>query len=352
MTAFVDAKPAARSNGSARRAIASAVAPALFTLFYPAFVDGFHWAVGMPGTRQTLGSVILAGAMLLLMFAVPLYGFLRIARGPASPAVSRAFETRARRLAYATVTAPTLYCFVGVWQFLLSSPLPDELVWCLIWGSAMAYTALVPTVRQIRPSSTPSDIMRVMHGITALILVVYVAFHLTNHLFAWQGAAAHAAVMDAGRKIYRAPFIEPILIIAMLFQVVTGLMLAWRWSAQRLDFHKRFQVASGIFLSVYILGHLNAVFTFARWFYGIPTGWDFATGAPNGLIHDPWSVRLIPHYALATFLIIGHVFSGLRVVLLAHDMKVSTANRMWEAGVALAAIISVSIMLAMCGLRL
>ncbi|MBB4859321.1 hypothetical protein HNO88_002650 [Novosphingobium chloroacetimidivorans] len=189
------------------------------------------------------------------------------------------------------------------------------------------------------------------HGGTALIFVIYVAFHLVNHVLAWEGQAEHAAVIEIGRKVYRSRIGEPILVAAMLFQIATGLMLSWRWSAKQLDFHKTFQVASGFFLSIYILGHMNSVFTLARWSMGIPTGWDFATGAPNGLIHDPWSARLIPHYARATFLVVGHLFSGLRVVMLAHGTIEASADRVWVSGTVFAAVLSASIMLAMCGMR-
>jgi hypothetical protein len=339
-------------NRASSARLMPAVVPAAFAMFYPAFIDGFHWAVGKPDEAPTPPGLAIAAVMLLFMFAVPAFGFMRALTGPRSPAVDPAFETRSRRLAYATVISPTLYCFIGVWKYLLSSPLPDELAWAIIWGLAILYVVAAPVKEGTTAWSRPSPVLRVAHGLTALIIILFVAFHLTNHLFAWKGQTAHAAIMDMGRKIYRSPLGEPILASAMLFQVVTGLMLAWRWSAQRLDFYKSFQVASGFFLSIYILGHMNSVFVFARWFMGIPTGWDFATGAPNGLIHDPWSARLIPHYALATFLVIGHLFAGLRAVMLAHGASAIQANRIWAVGVTFAALLSMTIMLAMCGMRI
>ncbi len=340
-----------RHRGAGHRAVIPALAPAALALFYPAFIDAFHWAVGLPGTPQTTGGIAIATLSMLLMFAVPFFGFVRIFGAPQAPSVTPAFEVRARRLAYATVAAPTLYCFVGVWQFLLASPLPDEAAWILIWCLAILYVALASISFAPPAWRSPSAGLRVTHGVTALILVIYVAFHLANHLFAWRGEAEHAAVMEIGRRVYRSRIGEPILVAAMLFQVATGLTLSWRWSAKRLDFHKTFQVASGFFLSIYILGHMNSVFTLARWSLGIPTGLDFATGAPNGLIHDPWSVRLIPHYTLAAFLVIGHLFSGLRVVMLAHGAVEASANRVWVSGIVLAAVLSASVMLAMCGMR-
>ncbi|KAF1016338.1 MAG: hypothetical protein GAK31_01832 [Stenotrophomonas maltophilia] len=55
----------------------------------------------------------------------------------------------------------------------------------------------------------------------------------------------------------------------------------------RHDGFRRFQAASGAYLSAFMLGHMNSVFIYARTYLGIPTDWNFATGAPTGLIHDP-----------------------------------------------------------------
>ena len=96
--------------------------------------------------------------------------------------------------------------------------------------------------------------------------------------------------MDWGRKIYRSPLIEPLLVTLMLSQVASGFHLALRWSTSARDFYRTFQVASGLYLSFFILGHMNSVFLYARTYLRIPTGWAFATGAPTGLIHDAWNI--------------------------------------------------------------
>ncbi|MHC2330729.1 hypothetical protein [Bradyrhizobium sp. USDA 4454] len=69
---------------------------------------------------------------------------------------------------------------------------------------------------------------RVAHGVAAAIILVYVAFHLTNHLLGWPGPDVHAAVMKLGRTVYRSSVIEPIFVSLMLFQVAIGVRLAWR----------------------------------------------------------------------------------------------------------------------------
>lgn len=48
---------------------------------------------------------------------------------------------------------------------------------------------------------------------------------------------------------------------------------------------------SRAYLSLFILGHMNSVFIYARSFLGIPTDWNFALRAPSGLIHDAWNIR-------------------------------------------------------------
>ena len=58
---------------------------------------------------------------------------------------------------------------------------------------------------------------------------------------------------------------------------------------------------------------MNSVFIFARTYLGIDTGWDFATGAPTGLVRDHWNIRLGPHYWLAVFFVLAHLAAGMRV---------------------------------------
>ena len=194
---------------------------------------------------------------------------------------------------------------------------------------------------------------RVAHGLTAAILCLYVLFHLTNHLFGLVGPDAHATVMKIGRVVYRSRIGEPLLVTAMLFQIGTGVYLAWRWSAAAAQgFYRTYQVASGAYLSLFILGHMNSVFIYARSFLGIPTDWNFAIGAPTGLIHDAWNIRLLPHYALGAFFVLSHIASGLRVVLIAHGVDRHNADRLWMISVAISVVVAAAVIAAMCGVRI
>ena len=105
-----------------------------------------------------------------------------------------------------------------------------------------------------------------------------------------------------------------------------------------------------LIIPVYILGHMNSVF--ARSFLGIPTDWNFATGAPTGLIHDAWNIRLLPHYALGAFFVLSHVASGLRVVLIAHGVDQRNADRLWGVCVAMSAFVAAAIIAGMTAVRI
>jgi hypothetical protein len=319
-----------------------ALAPAAAALCYPFLLKGFHAVVGTPAVTPSPFAILGAVVILAVAFVVPFLGLAFALRPTAGPG--------ARRLAYASVAAPTLYVFLGVVLALVHNPIPDEIGWCLIWLAIAIWSQLAPN--RVVAAVPAVGRWRVVHGLTAAILSLYVLFHITNHLFGLVGPDAHAAVMKIGRVVYRSGLGEPLLVAAMLFQIGTGLYLAWRWSAAPQGFYRTYQVASGAYLSLFILGHMNSVFIYARSFLGIPTDWNFAIGAPTGLIHDAWNIRLLPHYALGVFFVLSHIASGLRVVLIAHGVAQRTADRIWGAGVALSAIVAAAIIAGMCGVRI
>jgi hypothetical protein len=94
-----------------------------------------------------------------------------------------------------------------------------------------------------------------------------------------------------------------------------------------------------------------AVFILGRQFLHVDTNWDFAVGAPAGLMGDPWNVRLIPHYSLAVFLLCAHFACGVRAVLFSRQVTLRTAKRASGAVMILGALIALTITLAMLGLH-
>ncbi len=318
--------------------------PAVGVISYPWLLQAFH--VAIVAERLALAVMLMA-----LAFAVPLISYLFAVRS-ARIGGRTVHQVRMRRLAYICVVAPTLFVFLGVLHGLAHIPVSDNAVWVLGWATFAIWAWLGSSCEFHNQAATAPSRWRVVHGISGSIILAYVLFHIGNHLFGLQGPAAHAAVMKAGRLVYRNPFIEPILAAVLILQVFTGFLLAWRWSARPADWHRVFQIASGIYLSVFILGHMNSVFIYARTVHGIDTGWNFATGAPTGLIYDAWNIRLLPHYALGVFFVLAHLASGLRVVLLAHGYHRRWVDRAWSVGVGASFAISAAIIAGMCGLRI
>jgi hypothetical protein len=325
------------------------LAPAAAAIFYPFWLNGFHHAVSPPGSPRSLIRLIGAALCLLAAMATPLFGLasaFRMTRADPSH-----FELRARRLAYLSIGAPPFFVLTGVALGLLHWHVSDELVWVVGWLAVCFYVLLgsdsVPEL-VVRPPTR----LRVAHGIAAALVVSFVLFHLSNHLLGLVGPDVHAAVMRVGRRVYRSHVVEPALIGLLLFQVVSGARLAWRWSSLPGDAYRVFQIGSGVYLAAFILAHLNSALISARTVHKIDTDWAWASGAPVGLIHDAWNIRLLPHYAFGVFFVLAHLSSGLRGVVIAHGVSATVANRVWGAGLVISGLVSAAIISGLCGARI
>ena len=345
-----DRMPSARALGAQPSGL---IAP-LAALSYPFILMGFNVSV----TRITKSDVgvlpwLTATVSLLLAFAVPTvalvvamhFGEIR------QPTVA---QLRAKRMALLSVAAPTMFTFLGVVLSMLGDPVPDTWFWVACWVLAVMTlfsadrNAAVPA--NVQP---PLAALRVAHGIAAVAIIgIFLAFHITNHLTFLVGPSIYDAVMKIFRHVYRTEVLQPVLVTLLLFQVGTGLYLVWRHTTLPNDSFLTFQIASGVYLAFYVLGHMNSVFFYARTYLGIDSDWNFATGAPTGLIKDSWNIRLVPHYWLGVFFVLSHLAAGARTVLMAHGASKAFADRFMIGGAVTAGIIATAIILGMCGLRL
>jgi len=263
-------------------------------------------------------------------------------------------QLHAKRTALLAVAAPTLFTFVGVVLIMLHNPVRDTWLWVACWVIALALLVrsdnAVPAVVASRP--VPAQ-MRVAHGVSALALVmIFLALHIANHLMFPAGERTYEAVMKMLRHLYRNDILQPLLVVLFVFQVGTGLFFVWRLTAAPSDRFRTFQIASGVYLAFYVLGHMDSVFIFARTYLGIDTGWGFATGAPTGLIDDSWNIRLVPHYWLGAFFVLAHLAAGARRVMMAHGVSRAFADRFMVGGTVVAGLVATVIMLGMCGMRI
>jgi hypothetical protein len=341
-------------SATALRVQLSVLIAPLAALSYPVILTGFNASVTTI-TESNVGVLpwLTAAVLLLLALAVPTIALLA-AMHFAEIRQPTLAQLRAKRMALLAVAAPTLFTFIGVVLTMLDDPVPDTWFWVACWALAVVTffraDGNAPALAEVQP--VPAA-LRVAHGISALVIIgIFLALHISNHLTGLVGPSTYDAVMKIFRHVYRTEVLQPLLVTLFFFQIGTGLYLVWRHTAAPSDRFRTFQIASGVYLAFYVLGHMNSVFIFARTYLGIDTGWNFATGAPAGLIKDAWNIRLLPHYWLGVFFVLSHIAAGTRNVMMAHGASKAFADRFMIGGAVTAAIIATAIMLGMCGLRL
>ena len=332
------------------------LAPPLAALLYPFALKGFNASVARIA-EAAAGAFALAwlsaAVCLALAFATPLIAMIA-AMSLSEIELPTVAQLRAKRAALLAVAAPTLFTFLGVVLYMLHDPVPDTWLWVACWVIAIALLLRSDddASAKVAPRLVPAG-LRVAHGVSALALVLaFLVLHLTNHLMFTASAGTYDAVMKVFRHVYRTGTMQPLLVALFLFQVGTGLFFAWRLTEAPSDRFRTFQIASGVYLAFYVLGHMDSVFVFARTYLGVDTGWNFATGAPAGLIKDAWNIRLVPHYWLGVFFVLAHLAAGGRVIMMAHGTGKAHADRFLVGGIAIAAVVATVIVLGMCGMRI
>ena len=325
----------------------SLIAPAAFALLYPYCLKGYH-------SRLEADALWPAITLLALACCAPLAGCIAACRLGRIPQPNHG-QVRAKLVALLALAAPPMYTAAGVLLYMAGDPLADTTVWIGLWGALLLYGGLLPrrgSAQASVPASLPAG-LRVAHGISALaIVLLFLAMHLSNHLAGLSSEATHRRLMDLFRSVYRAHLVEPAIVLLFLFQLASGLMLLRSHLARAADFFRSLQLASGTYLLFFILGHMNSVFIYARRFARIETDWNFAVGAPTGMLHDAWNIRLLPHYYFGVFFVLAHLVLGARVVALGHGLPRSRVDKLAKAGLGASALIALLILLGMCGVHL
>ncbi|WP_137172771.1 hypothetical protein [Massilia sp. HP4] len=321
---------------------------------YPWLLALYHGAARAVERGDGAGAWLGAGLALAAALAMPAIAFgaaLRLGRIPDPSAA----ELAARRTALLAVAVPPMFTLTGVGALLLGHPDWDIGFLLVVWAALALRIASADRAPQRQAAPGPAGATgnwRRAHGFGAVLAILFLCFHFSNHLVGLVGPEAHMAVMKVLRVVYRSPFVEPLLIGVFAFMIVTGSRLAWRWSARPMDAARTLQVAGGVFLVWAVISHVNAVLYLARVHFGIDTDWGFAVGAPVGMLLDSWNIRLLPYYLGAVFFVVAHAFCGLRIVMLAHHAPRASADRVLVGGTLFAALLATVIILAMCGLRL
>jgi hypothetical protein len=326
-----------------------AVPPTLLALLYPVLLAMLFRSAEMLHHDGNPFDRLLVTFVLLAIFAVPLLALISAIQLGAIE-TSSSGDATARRFAHLAFASPPLFTLIGVLSYMAGWPHADVVIWAFIWlfGAAFVYW-------HTRDSSPAASIkprpawLRVSHGIVAaVILTGFISLHFVNHIAGLWGAETHIAVMKMLRLWYRSFLVEPALVALMLFMVVSGFILLWAKLSRTADAFTTLQTTTGAYLLFYIPGHMNSVFVFQRSFLGKDSDFWFAAGGTGGVLGDPWSVRLLPHYALGVWAITTHAACGLRQVLIAHGVQTAMADRATLAFSGLGAVLAVAMVLPLC----
>lgn len=147
--------------------------------------------------------------------------------------------------------------------------------------------------------------MKTVHYFSGLTICLFIGFHILNHLMILQSEAAHLGFMKKARKIYRNPVIESVLLIAVLSQIITGLLLViFKWNKAE-EFFEWLQIFSGLYLSFFLVNHVLAVMR-GRYKLHLDTNLYYGAGVMN---RWPQKLFFIPYYFFSLLSFFFHVAS-------------------------------------------
>lgn len=150
---------------------------------------------------------------------------------------------------------------------------------------------------------TPMKLIKSLHFYSGMVITLFVAGHLWNHIMAIFGPEAHLSLMNDLRVYYRHPIGEAILLIAVFTQVISGLNLFWNAKTYFKGFFNQLQLWSGLYLALFFLIHVSAVL-FGRYFFDMDTNFYFGVA---GLNTFPYILFFVPYYTLAIFAFFAHL---------------------------------------------
>jgi hypothetical protein len=309
------------------------VVPALCALAYPSLLSLLSSGlVLVHGSASPNGVIVWVSvvASLTLALAVMLVSFVfGLALG--SPHVRDDPEgCRARSVAHLAFATPSLYVgFGNVAYYVLQAPSAAPIAWLVFWALVVAMIALLgPRSSPIAPAMTPIGHRRLAlaHGVSAsAILLLFIGPHIVNHAAGFWNGPVHIAIMNVVRRVYRDDIVQPVLLALIGFQILSGTALVRRRMRMPSDFLGTVQTMSAIFVGVYLLAHMTAVF--ATRHAGTDTNWIWLTRPNDSMLVSLSNLRLIAHYWVGPIAIVIHVASGLRMVLLRRDISPATTNR-------------------------
>ena len=304
------------------------VIPALCALAYPSLLSLLSAGLVLVHGSDTPNGVIVWGsviASLILALAVMLVSFVF---GLALGDVGRPEDCHARSIAHLAFATPSLYVGFANVGGVLHAPSAVPIAWLIFWALVAMTVLLGPRSSSTAVAMTPVGHRRlaVAHGVSACaILLLFVGPHIGNHVSGFWSGSVHIEIMNVVRRVYRDDIVQPMLLALIGFQILSGTALVRRRMRMPSDFLGTVQTMSGVYVGVYFLAHMTAVF--AARYAGTDTNWTWLTRPNDSMLVSLSSLRLIAHYWVGPIAIVAHVACGLRMVLLQRDISPATTNR-------------------------
>lgn len=145
--------------------------------------------------------------------------------------------------------------------------------------------------------------MERLHKVSAGFVFAFISLHFANHFVGLLGFDAHVQFMDAARLVYRHPVVEIAVLVSFAIQIVTGIPLILEIWRKKKDFIHQLQAASGLVMTIFILGHVAWVFAARQWLY-LDSNFTYAAA---GLMSPPWHYAFLVFYGLGVFSLFLHI---------------------------------------------
>jgi hypothetical protein len=152
-------------------------------------------------------------------------------------------------------------------------------------------------------ATTNAAPLRAYHRTSALIAGGFLLLHMGNHAVGLFGQTAHIAAMGLIRPLYRNAVVEPILLVLLTFQIVSGLAMVIKGWRNRNGLVAWLQALSGLYLAAFLAIHVTSVLA-GRWQLGLDTNFNFAAA---GFHVAAWPFYFAPYYFFAVAALFTHV---------------------------------------------
>jgi hypothetical protein len=145
--------------------------------------------------------------------------------------------------------------------------------------------------------------LRGWHGLSALVVGIFLLVHMGNHVIGLAGQNFHIGYMTWARAFYRNPFVETCLLSLLAWQLGSGMTMVVRSWGSRRGGVAWLQALSGLYLALFLCVHVGAVLL-GRAVLGLDTDFRFAAA---GFHVPPWHFFFAPYYFLAVASLFAHV---------------------------------------------